>query len=192
MGEFKVLINETNGEFHLILTAAETAGLGIADVLECEKTAGELLCRLLFIAAAAKNTAPAKTDFSAEVYMQKNGGCEIFFSPCRIRVRPKRRTLPPLRVFEFPDSEAMLSAVESLFAVCSDAGGGLYTENGRYRIVFDTVPKAEHTKLICNFGFPVTTPAAAGRTDEYWSPVCLCNAIGTVGAALSAVKNSGL
>lgn len=171
-----------------MLTDAETVGLGIAGVLDCEKAAGELLCKLLLTAARLKNKTLLKTDFSAEVYMPEGGGCEIVFSPCRTRVRPKKRERQVFGVVEFPGPDTMLKAIDSLFAVCPKAGGGLYTKNGRYRLVFKTVPVATVCTLLLGFGEPVMSPAAAGHTLEYWNPVCPENAVASVGAALSAIK----
>lgn len=176
-----------NGSLKVILTPDETVGFGINEFFfdaDSPIVSKALLC--IFKTAckqACFKTTAEKLDI--EIHPFFTGGCEVLFIPeaekKRVAVHPisRKSTLTA----EFKNSQALLDGIEQLFLLGnSPAQSSLYWKDGCYRLtVKQPFSKAVLNRIDCEV---YTSPIILAKTVEHWKPLCLDNAIETVGKAL--------
>ncbi len=180
-------VTNQNGSLKVVLTPDETVGFGINEFFfdaDSPIVSKALLC--IFKVAckqACFNTTAERLDI--EIHPFFTGGCEVLFIPeahkKRVLVRPvsRKSTLTA----EFENSQALLDGIEQLFLFGNVTNqSSLYWKDGRYRLtVKQPFGKATFSQIDCEI---YTSPIILAKTVEHWKPLCLDNAIETVGKAL--------
>lgn len=182
-----------NGQLRVILSETETVRYNIDCVFfECgSERADNALVSLLKTAVNESGFKTRATKFLIEIYPVYDGGCEIYFIPDgeREKLRVKavaKHSRGSFALFEFSDSESMLSAVEMLYSLGDKKyiDSSLFEQKGRYRLLLSG---AKYSELIsvCEFAARHFSRAVdRAVTSEYWRPIVKNTAVETVGAAL--------
>ena len=180
-------VTNQNGSLKVILTPDETVGFGVNEFFfnaDSPIVSHALLCIFKTACKQARFKTTA-TRLDIEIHPFFTGGCEVLFIPetekKRVAVHPvlRKSTLTA----EFKNSTALLDGIEQLFLFGNTAPqSSLYWKDGCYRLtVKQPFSKAALNLLDCEV---YTSPIILAKTVEHWKPLCLDNAIETVGKTL--------
>lgn len=182
-----------NGQLRVILSETETVRYNIDRVFfeRGSKRADEALVSLLKTAVARCGFKTEATKFTIEIYPVYDGGCEVYFIPGNERERLRiKATVRPVRdgftLFEFDDSESMMSAVELLYRLNREEliNSSLFEKNGRYRLLLNGVRLRDPTPVSEFASRRLQLAVDRAATVEHWKKVAGETAVDTVGAAL--------
>ncbi len=180
-------VTNQNGSLKVILTPEETVGFGLDEFFFGIDSPIISKALLLIFKTACKKThfKTAAERLDIEIHPFFTGGCEVLFTPeaekKRVTVRPvvRKRTV----VAEFESSTALLDGIEQLYSIGVDKWqSSLFKKDGRYRLTVNQPHFGK--KLECVDCQVYLSPIILASTLEYWTPICLDNAIETVGKAL--------
>lgn len=163
---------ESPGRLVIVLSHSELQNLGLTyqSIDYSRENSRTVIQGLLSTAAEKTGFDPKGGRLVIEVFPSPDMGCILCFS--KSQSRRLRLANSDERVYEFSDSEHMMSAMEQLYKT-GVKGGSLYEKSGKYRLLLLCKYPSLTDRLICEFAVPLgKSKGAASYTKEHWQKLC--------------------